>query len=263
MCRHFFCALLLSTLVLPIAGIGQEVDENNLETLQASSIVSAKRPSDQSSKAAELIVQQTNQFRRSEDLEKVDPNSHLAKAAQYFANFMAKTDKYGHRADGNRPADRAEKFGYDYCMVSENIAYQYSSEGFTAAELAERFVEGWKKSPGHRKNMLEPAVQETGIGIAQSDKTGYWYAVQMFGRPESASIEFTVANHSDAEIQYTIGERTFPLPPRYTRTHTRCKPTKARFDFPANKGGTQQIKPSDGEDFVVVQKDGQYEVTTE
>lgn len=262
MCRHFLWALLTASL-LQSSSIGQEIDENNLETLQTSSNVSAKRPSDQSSKAAELIVQQTNQFRQAEELQKVDPNPHLAKAAQYFANFMAKTDKYGHRADGNRPADRAEKFGYDYCMVSENIAYQYSSEGFSAAELAERFVEGWKNSPGHRKNMLEPAVQETGVGIAQSDKTGSWYAVQMFGRPESAAIEFSVANQSEAEIQYTIGERTFPLPPRYTRTHTRCRPTEAKFDFPADKGGTQKIKPSDGEDFVVVQKDGQYEVTTE
>ena len=263
MFRNLPGALLLITSLLPIAAISQEVDENNLETLKASAKVSAKRPSDQASKVSRLIVQQTNAFRSSEGLQKVEPNPELEKAAQYFANFMAKTDKYGHRADGNRPAGRAEKFGYDYCMVSENIAYQYSSAGFSASELAERFVEGWKNSPGHRKNMLEEGVQETGVGIAQSDDTGYWYAVQMFGRPESAAIEFSVANQSDADIQYTIGKRTFPLPPRYTRTHTRCRPTEATFDFPEDKGGTETVTPDDGDKYVIVEKGDQLEVTTE
>lgn len=38
-----------------------------------------------------------------------------------------------------------------YCIVSENIAHQYNSLGFTTEELAEQFVQGWKNSPGHRK----------------------------------------------------------------------------------------------------------------
>jgi uncharacterized protein YkwD len=260
MWRHFRCALMLIIPLLPISAIGQEIQEENLEALQSSERVSAERPSDQSVQVADLVVQQTNEFRHSEHLQNVRPNPKLAQAAQYFANFMAKTDKYGHRADGKRPTDRAEKYGYEYCLISENIAYVYSSNPFSTAELAERFVTGWKNSAGHRKNMLDDAVHETGVGIAQSDKTGYWYAVQMFGRPKSAAIEFSIANHTDSEIKYSLAERTFPLPPRYTRTHTLCRPTEANFDFPEGQGGTEKITPHSGDKFVVVQRAGKYEL---
>lgn len=36
---------------------------------------------------------------------------------------MAKTGKYGHAADGRKPAERAAAHGYEYCIVRENIAY--------------------------------------------------------------------------------------------------------------------------------------------
>jgi uncharacterized protein YkwD len=118
----------------------------------------------------------------------------LNKAAEYFAQYMATHDKYGHTADDNRPADRAKKFGYRYCIVLENIAYQFSSIGYTTQELGEKFFAGWKTSPGHRKNMLDPAVAQTGVAVAQSQDSGYYYAVQMFGRPKSKSIEFSLFN---------------------------------------------------------------------
>lgn len=103
--------------------------------------------------------------------------------------------------------------------ASENIAYQYSSTGLTTAELAEAFFEGWKQSAEHRKNMLDADATETGLAVAQSDQTSYYYAVQMFGRPSSQRIEFQIVNRSAAAISYEIGGRPFTLPPQYTRTH--------------------------------------------
>jgi uncharacterized protein YkwD len=263
MWRRYCYSLIFILPLVPSLMFGQEVNEDNVETLQSAGQVSAERPSDLSSKVAGMIVPLTNQFRQSENLPAVKPNSNLTDAAQYFANFMAKTDKYGHRADGKQPADRAGKYGYEYCLVAENIAYLYSSEDFTGDELAKRFVEGWKNSPGHRKNMLDNAVLETGVGIAQSEKTGHWYAVQMFGRPKSAAIEFSIANQSEAEVQYKLADRTFQLPPRYTRTHTLCRPTEAKFEFPENKVRPERFTPRSGGKYVVVQKDGQFEVMTE
>lgn len=136
--------------------------------------------------AADAVVERTNAFRKTQGLEPASVEPALERAAREFARFMAKTGKYGHTADGRRPPQRATAQGYEYCIVSENIAYQYRSSGYDSATLAREMVEGWKESPEHRKNMLEPAVTQTGVGIAQGDD-GRYFGVQMFGRPKSAA----------------------------------------------------------------------------
>src|SRR4051812_8958922 len=180
-------------------------------------------------KVTALIVERTNDFRKAEKREPVKTNPDLTKTAEYFAKFMAKTGKYGHEADGSKPAERATKHGYEYCIVLENIAYQYNSEGFTTEALATGLVKGWQDSPGHRKNMLDPDVTETGVAVARSEKTGYYYAVQMFGRPKSLAVVFKIVNHTDAALEYTIGEDKYTLEPRYTQTHTRCRAGEVTF----------------------------------
>jgi hypothetical protein len=173
---------------------------------------------------------------------------------------MARTDEYSHTADGSRPAERAKKHGYYYCLVSENIANAFDSRGFTAEKLAGRFVTGWKESPGHRKNMLDPDVTEIGVWVARSEGSGYYYAVQMFGRPKSQAIEFKIDNRSGETIEYTIGEESFTLPPRYVRTHTRCRPPELTFRWPGD-AGTEAVKPQTGDRFVVRKDDKGFRVT--
>lgn len=129
-----------------------------------------------------LIVERTNQFRAGEGLRKVEVDGKLARAARAFAQYMADTDRYGHEADGKKLSDRARRQGYAYCRISENISYQYSSEDFETRELAGRYVDGWKKSPGHRRNMLDRVVTDTAVAVARSPGTGRYYAVQLFGR---------------------------------------------------------------------------------
>lgn len=185
----------------------------------------------------QAVVRRTNRFRQRQGLESLQTNPQLHEAAQYFADYMARTQKYGHTADGQRPSERASQHGYEYCLVSENIAYRYSSVGFATEELARGFVRGWRTSPGHRENMLDPDVIETGVAVAYSDETGSYFAVQMFGRPRSASITFRVANRAGEAVDYTVspvhGEttRSFDLAPRVIRTHQRCRPSRLQFAF--------------------------------
>ena len=40
--------------------------------------------------------------------------------------------------------------------------------------------------------MLDPAVTETGVGVARSERTGDYYGVQMFGRPTTEMMEFQI-----------------------------------------------------------------------
>src|SRR5688572_23814457 len=58
-------------------------------------------------KVADLVVRRTNEFRKAEGRSPVTVEKKLTEAAQGFADYMAKTDRYGHTADGTRPADRA------------------------------------------------------------------------------------------------------------------------------------------------------------
>ena len=139
--------------------------------------------------------------------------------ARDFAAFLARTDLFDHTADGRHPEDRAKSHGYDYCLVSENIGYEFRSAGFATGELARALVDGWRRSPPHRKNMLERDATEIGVALARSSRSGRYYGVQMFGRPRSASIEFSVANQSRRRVAYRLGEREFSLEPRVIRTH--------------------------------------------
>jgi len=85
---------------------------------------------------AELIIVLANEFRTQQGRGKVEVNARLTEAARHFAEYMAKTGQLSHGADGSNPATRAKRNGYDYCIVSENIAYKYSSAGFATRELA-------------------------------------------------------------------------------------------------------------------------------
>jgi uncharacterized protein YkwD len=212
-------------------------------------------------KVRELIVSKTNGFRKKHEGSPLSRNAKLDAAAQDFAQYMARTDRYGHHADGREPAERVEAHKYDLCIIAENIAYQFATTGFATEELAEGAVQGWINSPGHRENMLRPHVTEMGAGVAQSEKTGVFYLVQLFGRPKSEAIEFKIANQSEAEIRYRLGEEAFALPPRYTRTHQMCVPSE--LTLLEGEKEFRSISPRNGDSYVVEEQNGGMSLRTE
>jgi uncharacterized protein YkwD len=264
MINKLACLLLLAGCLLLTIACNQQREEHSADVVQ---LTGSRRTSTESNpdlaRAATVIISRTNSFRQDQGRQPVEIHPILTATAQDFATYMARTDRYGHSADGNQPAERAKQHGYAYCLVSENIAYQYSSAGFTPAELVSGFVEGWQQSPGHRQNMLAPEVTETGVAVAQSDESGYYYAVQMFGRPQSLMVEFGITNMSDATVRYRIEDETFPLPPRYTRTHQRCQTTAVTFQWPTGQPGPT-IQPGNGVQYTVVQEEsGTFKVEKE
>jgi uncharacterized protein YkwD len=222
--------------------LAQHVEEHHSEAIHVES-PGPYRPqsSPDLAAAARRIIKLTNKFRERQDLSPVQPSPQLNKASQYFANFMAEHDLYGHTADDSRPSERARKFGYDYCLIAENIAYRFETTGFTTREIAKDFIKGWKHSPEHRENMLRPGAQDTGVAVAKSAKTGVFYAVQMLGRPRSASIRFAVSNPSSMSIAYRVGDQKFELPSHFTRRHEMCR--EEQLQFLAH--GDQQASQSD------------------
>jgi uncharacterized protein YkwD len=175
------------------------------------------------------IVEGTNAFRKEQGRGDVTIDESLTKAAQDFAEYMAAQNKFGHTADGRQPDDRATAAGYKICLISENIAYRFDSEGFEKDQLAKSFVQGWIDSPGHRKNMLEPNAVHIGIGVAWSDE-GIAYGVQMFGRPESMILKFSVVNRTKKAVKLLIDDQAIELPPNATLNHGICAPATLKID---------------------------------
>jgi uncharacterized protein YkwD len=203
------------------------------------------------------LVDRTNAFRAEEKRPRLTVNPKLADTARDFAAYMAETDRYGHTADGGNPGVRANKHAYEYGLISENIAYAFNTDGFTARELAVRYMEGWEHSPGHRENMLDPDATETGMAVARSEKSGYYYAVQMFARPRSRGIQVELVNRSDATIVYRLGDRAFELPPHYSQTHEQGRPAELAVELPSKeKPLTKTFKVEGKARFVILEEMG-------
>jgi Cysteine-rich secretory protein family len=206
------------------------------------------------SSAVELSIRAaTNDFRASEKVSALGTDPRLAKAAQEFANFMARSAKYGHDADGRTPALRATAAGYDHCIVSENIAYQESSVELNAEELARALMDGWKNSPGHRKNMLDADVTQFGVGVARASN-GRNYAVQLFAKPSTEMTTFEIRNSSAGVFNYRFGETAYSLPVGTKRSHGFCRAANLVVE------GAQTVTPLAGDKFTVVGEAGKARV---
>ncbi|HXV06540.1 MAG TPA: CAP domain-containing protein [Burkholderiales bacterium] len=129
------------------------------------------------------VIARTNAFRRQNALAALEANARLTAIAQSHVRNMARQDKFGdtdqngHVLDGADMEDRIRAGGYAFALVAENVGYQLNRGEPVAA-----MMDGWKNSPGHRRNLLLAQVTEIGVGAAKG-RSGRWYFVQLFGRP--------------------------------------------------------------------------------
>jgi len=117
-----------------------------------------------------------NAQRRHQGLPALVYNPQLDRMAKIQAENMAHFQKMAHTLpDASLPTlgDRAHYVGYPFGRIAENVALGYPT--------AESVVEGWMNSSGHRRNILNRDVSETGIGIARSAAGGLYFC-QVFGR---------------------------------------------------------------------------------
>jgi uncharacterized protein YkwD len=164
------------------------------------------------------IFNRTNDYRAQNGLARCTVSPQLTRTARYFANWMAITGQFDHDADGKGPGARATRFGYNWSLVCENIAYRYTCDP-TMKDLATDFVTGWIQSAGHRKNMLSDEVIETGIGVAVGKDPRRQYSVQVFGKPRGQLYTFSIVNDSKSPVRYVLGRQVFTLRPGHTRIH--------------------------------------------
>ena len=228
----------------------QTVETHRVEIISAED-VGPFQPTHQADlqRVSRRIEQMTNHFRVEQGLEPVESNDKLQRVAADFAEYMARTGRFGHYASGKAPSERVKEHDYEYCVTAENIAYDFQAEGFSTENLAESIVTGWKDSEEHRKNMLLPAATHTGVAVVQSRETGVYFAVQEFGRPKSAAIEFRVANRTETTVRYKLADHVYELLPRFIRAHTICLPEELTLLDGEETVAT--LHPADGDRFTI------------
>jgi uncharacterized protein YkwD len=249
-------------LLLSPPAFSQSVERHERDATEPQPPVPNQAQKPDLAEVGKLVLTYTNEFRQQEGRRPLKANDKLSKAAHDFADYIARIDKFSHTADGKQPSQRVGEAGYAWCVVAENIAWEYNSEGYTTQALARELVEGWKHSPEHRRNLLGPDVTEIGIAVAYGKSSGRYYGVQDFARPKSKAVSFQVSNQSDTEVRYTVDGKLFTLPPRYTRTHERCRSPAVEF-LKQGEEEPEALHPRKGTRYVVRgDGDGGYRVET-
>lgn len=123
-------------------------------------------------KYQDIILSEVNQTRKSKGISELKINKKLNEIAIIKANDMAKAQELSHTS---------KKFGMTFELIKDSgIKYSAAAENIARwHETPEFVVERWLKSDGHKKNILNPEYDETGIGMAK-DKNGKNYWVQLF-----------------------------------------------------------------------------------
>jgi uncharacterized protein YkwD len=121
-------------------------------------------------KLVDDVLSSTNEFRKSQRLPPLVIREDLNAIAQKHSDDMAAGKvEFGHSGFESR-GSQVRKMVNGTSRFAENVAYGPSS--------GKDVVSVWKKSPGHRRNMLGP-YKYIGIGIARDGK-GTLYYTQVF-----------------------------------------------------------------------------------
>jgi uncharacterized protein YkwD len=141
----------------------------------------------------ERLVELTNQRRADAGVARLEADPGLERAARAHALDMLARDYMDHVGpDGRDVGDRVAILHRRFIGgTGENLA---EHRGIAVAQLAEqagplavKIVGGWMDSPGHRKNILEPAY--THLGLAAAGEGDRLVIVQVFGRRSALLAE--------------------------------------------------------------------------
>ncbi|MFO1202586.1 MAG: CAP domain-containing protein [Tabrizicola sp.] len=134
---------------------------------------------------ADSVLSAVNAARAKAGCQPLRLNGKLMAAAKAHARAMAEQNFFGHAGkDGSRFSSRIKRQGYSFSTAEENIAAGQKTAG--------QVVASWLKSAGHRRNILNCAMRDTGIALVyQPDDRPIrgnpaplrYYWVQVFAAP--------------------------------------------------------------------------------
>lgn len=136
--------------------------------------------------AEQLLVTQANADRIAHGLQPVERDPLLSQAAAYHAIQMARHGDISHGFPGEPElSERGASAGVHFSLITENVA---------EAEDANIIHGLWMRSPGHRRNLLDPEVNVVGVAVVVQNR-------QVFAVEDFAS---TVESLSFDEQETTV-----------------------------------------------------------
>jgi uncharacterized protein YkwD len=119
-------------------------------------------PSNLTSLEAELLAK-VNRVRGDHHLIPLARRSDLDRVALAHSIDMARRGYFSHQSpEGENAVDRLQQHGVtDMRLAAENLGKT------TQSDPSAQIVQSWLQSPDHRGNLLAPALNFTGIGIAR------------------------------------------------------------------------------------------------
>ncbi|MCB0515708.1 MAG: CAP domain-containing protein [Chitinophagales bacterium] len=142
---------------------------------------------------SQLIEGKINALRTQKKRDQLANNIILKKAALTQTTYCADHKKLSHEQRNRKlrtPWERVAEAGGGFEIVGENLAMiGFTIETIdkqkrvlypTYEEAAERIVNGWRKSKGHYKNILEKSYEQSGVVVILSENA--IYATQVFGK---------------------------------------------------------------------------------
>lgn len=125
----------------------------------------------------EAIITLTNNARVVNGLPPLRANLLLNTIAEARATDMLEKQYFAHVSPtGQQASDIAQSVGYQFKIIAENIG---SGDFYTNKKI----VDGWMQSPGHKRNILSPEVEEIGAAVLKGRMNGMetYISVQIFG----------------------------------------------------------------------------------
>ncbi|MGE5360421.1 MAG: CAP domain-containing protein [Bacteroidales bacterium] len=118
-------------------------------------VVAASVPGTESARA---MLDAVNAQRRAHGVRPLTLDARLNRAAAAHAHDLARTGRLSHTgSDGSKAGDRVDRAGYRWSEVAENLAE-------STATSPSAIVADWMRSRPHRKNMLNGAYRDLGVG---------------------------------------------------------------------------------------------------
>lgn len=155
---------------------------------------------------ADTILRRINELRAQQGLSSVTRYTQLDSVAQRWSEQMAAQRSMTHNAAF------ADQYPAGWTSASENVAVLGDLDG---SDIGDQLFALWRDSPSHYANMVEPAVNAVGIGVAYDSETGSWYATQDFAvYPDPAAVGLTPTDGaaSPAPSAQPGGESAAPTP---------------------------------------------------
>lgn len=124
----------------------------------------------------QLIYEKVNKVRTDHNLSELEWASDVAGVARKHSEDMGIKEYFAHEnKEGEFVSERLGKNGIVFTMSAENI---FKCTNYP--DIVEEAVIGWMESPGHKANILNGDVMETGVGVYKVSGKNEYYITQNF-----------------------------------------------------------------------------------